>query len=97
LLHEQSWLHAAIAVCSCTYTVCFYGVCTLAFAPTVFINTQRLPSQIDINQSTIDLLFGSTNAAATVAQLGRMSIARLVRSREDEVVVDCARSIAPEP
>jgi hypothetical protein len=27
----------------------FYGVCTLAFALTVFINTQRLPSQIDIN------------------------------------------------
>jgi hypothetical protein len=31
-----------------TYTVCFYGVYTLAFAPTVFINKQRLPSQIDV-------------------------------------------------
>jgi hypothetical protein len=46
-----------MAACSCTYTVCFYGVCTLAFAPTVFINTQRLPSQIDINHQLLTSSF----------------------------------------
>jgi hypothetical protein len=38
LLHEQSWLHTAIAIYSCTYTVCFYSIYTLAFVPIVFIN-----------------------------------------------------------
>jgi hypothetical protein len=42
-----------MAACSCTYTVCLYGVSTLAFAPTVFINTQRLPSQIEINHQLL--------------------------------------------
>jgi hypothetical protein len=54
---KQSWLHAAIAVCSYTYIVYFYGVYTLAFAPIVFMNTQRLPSQIDINQQLLTSSF----------------------------------------
>jgi hypothetical protein len=61
LLHEQSWLHTAIALCSCTYTVCLYGVYTLAFAPTVIINTQRLPFQIDINHPLLTSSFVQHN------------------------------------
>jgi hypothetical protein len=54
------WSHAAIAVCSCTYTVCFYGVCTLAFAPTVLIKHAAPNFSDRYQQSTIDLLFCST-------------------------------------
>jgi hypothetical protein len=88
LLYEQSWLHTAIAVCSCTYTVCFYGVYTLAFVPTVFINTQRLPSQIDINHQRLTSSFVQHHLLSKPVQSGGTRVSRTVLSQNGQNAIN---------